>query len=280
MSVATIDSNLAFRWLGVQGIELRCAEQSLAIDPFFTRPPLRDMVLLRRVQPDLEQARRLLPACNFILVTHPHYDHLMDVPGLAQQTGATVFGSPNTGRILALSGVPAGQFQLANPGERLSLGPFEVEVLDSRHVTLPVVGPIFNGPVNPHLRPPLRLIDYRMDHPLGFAIRVQGVRILVCPGLARPTDVLFAGVDWKPAWYRRMLAECQPHLFVPLHWDNFFRPLDRPLSELARPTGSNLQRLRRLAAEASPSPQFLIPEIFQWVDLSNSARPVFRHAPP
>jgi L-ascorbate metabolism protein UlaG (beta-lactamase superfamily) len=262
-------SNLSFRWLGVQGIELRCGEQTLAIDPFFTRPRLRDLVLLRRVQPDLELAKSILPACNYILVTHSHYDHLMDVPGLAQRTGAAVFGSPNTGRILELCGAPSGQFRLASPGGRFNLGPFEVEALESRHVALPLVEPIFNGPVNPGLRPPLRLVDYRMDYPLGFAIRVEGVRILVCPGSPRPADVLFAGVDWKPAWYRRILAECQPRLFVPLHWDNFFRPLDlRPLRELARPTGSNLGRLKKLAAEAAPAPQFLIPEVLQWVDLT------------
>jgi L-ascorbate metabolism protein UlaG (beta-lactamase superfamily) len=264
-----VTSNLAFRWLGVQGIELRCGEQTLAIDPFFTRPRLMDLLLRRRVRPNLELAQRLLPACNYILVTHSHYDHLMDVPGLALQTGASVFGSPNTGRILEQCGMPSSQFHLASPGDRFNLGPFEVEALATRHVHLPLVEPIFNGPVALGLRPPLRLIDYRMDYSLGFAFRVEGLRILVCPGPARrPTDVLFAGVDWKPAWYRSMLAECQPHLFVPLHWDNFFRPLDQPLRELARPTGSNLNRLRRLAAEASPSPQFLIPTVLQWVDLT------------
>jgi L-ascorbate metabolism protein UlaG (beta-lactamase superfamily) len=263
-----VTSNLAFRWLGVQGIELRCGEQSLAIDPFFTRPPLSAMLLLQKVQPDRPLLARLLPACNFILVTHSHYDHLMDVPVLALQTGAAVFGSANTGRILALSGVPARQFQLMDPGQRLSLGPFEVEVLPSRHISLPV-GPILNGPVAPSLRPPLRLVDYRMDRPLGFYIQVQGVRILFCPGPARPADVLFAGVDWKPAFYRSLLAACRPRLFVPLHWDNFFRPLSQPLRELARPTGSSLKRRARLVGEDAPTPRFLIPEIFQWVDLSD-----------
>lgn len=266
-------SNLAFRWLGVQGIELRCGEQSLAIDPFFTRPPLSTLVLLQKVQPDRALLRRLLPACNFILVTHSHYDHLMDVPDLALQTGAAVYGSDNTGRILELSGVPGSQFQLAEPGQHLSLGPFAVEVLASQHISLPV-DPILNGPLDPGLHPVLRLVDYRMDRPLGFYIQVEGVRILICPGPARPADVLFVGVDWKPAFYRSLLAACQPRLFVPLHWDNFFYPLSQPLRELVRPTGASLKRLARLAAEADPAPQFLIPNIFQWVDLASYHAPL------
>jgi len=271
-------SRLSFRWLGVQGIELRCDGQTLAIDPFFTRPPLRDFVLLRGVQPDQALAERLLPACRFVLVTHAHYDHVMDVPGIALRTGATICGSPNTGRIMELYGVPGDQFQPLETGRCLSLGPFEVEAVAGRHVRLPLDG-LINGPLSTHLRPPLRLVDYRMDYPLGFFIRAAGVRILVCPAAGRPADVLLCGMDRTPEVYHRLLDESRPRLWVPLHWDNFFRALDlRPLRdpserrgalrELRRPTGPGLKGLARLAAASEAHPQFLIPRLFEWVDLS------------
>jgi hypothetical protein len=262
-----MEPTLSFRWLGVQGIELRCGEQSLAIDPFFTRPPLRAFLLLSHVTPDEEQARQMLPACNFILITHSHYDHVMDVPGLALHTRAKVFGSPNTGRILSIYGVPPDQYQVVKAGQRLSLGPFEVEVLAGLHVRLPV-DRLINGAVNPRLRPPLRLVDYRMDYPLGYSIEVQGVRILFCPGEPRPADILFTGVDWKPDFYYDLLADCKPALFVPLHWDDFFRPIAEPARELKRPVGVNLSRLGRLAVRADPALLFMIPKPLQWVDLS------------
>ena len=78
---------LSFRWLGVQGLELSCAGQTLAIDPFFTRPPLSSL-LLRRVQPNLALAARLLARCDYVLVSHPHYDHILDVPDLLKRSGA------------------------------------------------------------------------------------------------------------------------------------------------------------------------------------------------
>jgi L-ascorbate metabolism protein UlaG (beta-lactamase superfamily) len=259
--------NLSFRWLGVQGVELRCKEQTLVIDPFFTRPPLTAMLLLRPVQPDRELILRMVPACSYILVTHSHYDHLMDVPDLARHTGATVFGSANTGQILDLSGVPGSQFHQVQPGERLNLGPFEVEVFANHHVSLLAAGTIFNGPIRPGLRPPLRQVDYRMDRPFGFYIQAQGVRILVCPGPARPADVLLAGVDWKEGYYRSLLAATRPRLFVPLHWDNFFRSLEQPLRELVRPTGLSLKRLAGLMAEAAPTTKFRVPSIFERLNL-------------
>ena len=258
---------LSFRWLGVQGVKLRCGEQTLVIDPFFTRPPLRAMLLLKPVQPDRELILRKVPACSYILVTHSHYDHLMDVPDLARHTGATVFGSANTGQILDLSGVPGSQFQQVQPGERLSLGPFEVEVFANRHGSLLAAEAIFNGPIRSGLHPPLRQVDYRMDRPFGFFIQAQGVRILVCPGSARPADILLAGMGWKEGYYRNQLAAAQPRLFVPLHWDNFFRSLEQPLRELVRPTGLSLKRLAGLTAEAAPATKFLVPAIFERLNL-------------
>ncbi len=45
------------------------------------------------------------PRCDFVLVTHAHWDHLMDVPDVVLNTGATALGSANTCQLLALLGV-------------------------------------------------------------------------------------------------------------------------------------------------------------------------------
>jgi L-ascorbate metabolism protein UlaG (beta-lactamase superfamily) len=94
--------SLAFRWLGTAGIELRAADQVLALDPFFTRPSLRQM--LRPITPDPAVVASHLLRCNFVLVTHPHYDHLLDVPAVLEQTGAVLTAQPT----LASSCLPLG----------------------------------------------------------------------------------------------------------------------------------------------------------------------------
>ena len=261
---------LTFRWLGVQGIELRCAGKTLLIDPFFTRPCLGDMLSLRRVTPNRALSTRLAPACDAILVTHPHHDHILDVPDLALHSGAPVYGSANSGQILALSGVPAGQFHRIHPGDLLECGPFVVEVLAGRHIALPVDF-LLNGPLSPNLRPPFRLVDYRMDEVFGFFITAAGTRILFCPGEElQLADILFSSTVWEAERYRRLLAEVRPRLFVPLHWDNFFRPLDQPLVELPQPGRMSLKRLARLAAETAPGAQFMVPELFRRLVLTLS----------
>ena len=80
------------RWLGVAGIELRATEQVLVIDPFVTRPPFRRM-WFGRIRSDSALAAASVPQGDFVLVTHAHWDHVMDVPAIIKQTGATAYGS-------------------------------------------------------------------------------------------------------------------------------------------------------------------------------------------
>jgi L-ascorbate metabolism protein UlaG (beta-lactamase superfamily) len=257
---------LSFRWLGVQGLELHCDGQVLAIDPFFTRPPARNF--FSRVYPDLRLAERLLPRCDYILVTHTHYDHVLDVPALAQQSGAAVYGPANAGRLLELSGVPGRQYQQVQASEHLSLGPFEVDVFPGQHVRFPGDGFLF-GAIKKGLRVPLRPVDYPLDQVFGYFIQAQGLRTLFCPGPSMPADILFAGVAYGPDYYRRLLAQAAPRLFIPLHWDNFLLPLDRPPRELAWPGRMSLKRLERLVEAVSPHTKFIPPERLEIIEIAD-----------
>ena len=74
--------SLTFRWLGTAGIELTAADQVLALDPFFTRPSVRQM--FRPIIPDPALVASHLPRCNYVLV-NPFVKELtvMDAHNLA-----------------------------------------------------------------------------------------------------------------------------------------------------------------------------------------------------
>jgi hypothetical protein len=252
--------SLTFRWLGVAGVELIADGQVLALDPFFTRPTLKE--LLHPLNPHPALAVERLPECQHVLVTHSHYDHLLDVPDVLRHTGAIAYGSPNTCQLLSLLGIPASQLHERHVGESLSLGAFEVQVIAGRHSWIPL-GAWFNAPLRPGLQPPLRALDYRMDVCLGYLITVLGTRLLVCAAEPRPADVVFAVAQEPRQYYRRLLAGAQPRTFVAIHWDNFTRPLNLPLRRLRRPGRLTLEQLTGLAHHILPGMNVIIPEIFR-----------------
>jgi hypothetical protein len=217
------------RWLGASGLEFRVCDKVLLVDPFFSRLPLH-YLLFGRAEADDKLVRRYVPRCDYVFVTHSHYDHVMDVPTVALETGAIVYGSHNVCKILALHGVGQEQFAAIGAGDCLDVGPFRVEVLPARHLPLPGFG---IGPLRDGLRVPLRLRDYRLDEVFSFQIQLYDLRMLVWRSMdatgAQRADILFVQPRGPKALFDELFARTQAQVVVPIEWDNYFRSLSRPL---------------------------------------------------
>jgi L-ascorbate metabolism protein UlaG (beta-lactamase superfamily) len=253
------------RWLGAAGLELRVADEILLIDPYVTRVPFRRL-WRGRVQPDQALIAQTLPQARYVLVTHAHFDHLMDVPEVLRITGATAYGSPNTCALLGVCGAPQGQIRRIALGDRLTLGDYSVRALPAEHMPAPGFGP---GPLRPALAPPLRARDYAMDGTCCYWVSVGGWNVLADPGgLAQPdapVDILCVGPHREPAYYAGLAARLRPRVVIPIHWDDLFRPLSQPLRPYRRPPGwpgmpfqrLDLDRFRRAVEQAAPGVRVL-----------------------
>jgi L-ascorbate metabolism protein UlaG (beta-lactamase superfamily) len=266
------------RWLGVAGIELRVNKQILLIDPFVTRPPFIRM-WFGRIRSDFALAAATITHGDFVLVTHAHWDHMMDVPAIIEQTRATAYGSTNTCWLLKILEVPEEHLHEIKVGDQLTLGLFQVAILQAEHGL--VLGRAFaTGSLAPNLHPPLRMRDYRMDTCFSFLIEVDGLRFLDWSSeqvhLAPLADVLFVKPLQKPAYYEALLGVVQPRVVIPIHWDDFMRPLSRPLRPMLKSPRLAFQPLARVDLTAfsqliiriAPKTQVFLPEIFHLYELS------------
>jgi len=123
-----VEPTLHFRWLGNAGFVWTAGGHTLAHDPFLTRPPLHK-VFWGRVEPDRRLLARHLAACDDVLITCARWDHLMDVPAVAERTGARCYGPARACELLRTLGVPGEQIHEIQAGDRLELGPFCVRAL-------------------------------------------------------------------------------------------------------------------------------------------------------
>jgi L-ascorbate metabolism protein UlaG (beta-lactamase superfamily) len=266
---------IEIRWLGTAGIELRQDDQVLVVDPYLTRFPVW-RTWVGRVRPNRELVSEKIRRCDHVLVTHAHWDHIMDVPDIVRNTGAAAFGSTNSCRLLAACGVPLEKIQEIAAGDELVLDGFRIEVLPSKHMKVPSFGP---RPLAADLNLPLKARDYCMDSQFSFRITVGGWRLLTSPGVrpedAVPADVLFVIPKHDREFYASLLERVQPKVVIPYHWDDFFRSVNKPLRPFWQPPRWAWPPLRRMdpagfrrdIEQIAPGTSVLEPQVFRFYDL-------------
>ena len=255
-----MDNRINFRWLGALGIELKVDNKILLIDPFLSRPPFH-RIFFGRVKPDQTLLSTYIQKADYILISHPHWDHIMDVPEIVRNTKASVYGSKNSCAILEISGVPGDSIHLINPLDTIALRPFLITVHEVQHTQIPF-SKVFTGSLAPGLKFPLRLQDYKMDICYSFQIQAGGINIQVGIEPHLPTDVLLISIHEEYSVYS-LVKSIQPNLVIPVHWDNFMRSIDKPLTELHKPGGVNLKTFSRIVKTISPRTNILIPQLFE-----------------
>jgi L-ascorbate metabolism protein UlaG (beta-lactamase superfamily) len=233
-------------WLGTAGFAIECGGHVVLIDPYVTRAPLAS--LLVRVTPDAAAVVRLVPRADAIVVSHTHFDHALDVPEIAKQTGARVFGSRSSAALCRASGVPEDRIEVVErepssaPVER-AIGPFMLRFVPSAHSRFLLGRVPSPGDIADCDDVPVRASGYKCGAVFGVEIRVAG-RTIYHMGSAELVDanvpatnvdlLLLCVAGWTAS---RDLPERVAHRLAPgavllSHWDNFLRPIDKPARPL------------------------------------------------
>lgn len=228
---------LSLTWLGTAGFRLAYEGTVVWIDPYVTRLPLRDFVLRRAVPADDVEVAKWIDTADAVLVGHTHFDHAMDVPAIARRTGAHVYGSTSLRNLMGAHGL-AGQATVVQPHRDYHVGPFRFHFVPSVHSKLQLGLRIpFAGEITCEHVDELTPQAYRCGQVWGIHIEVAGMRFyhqgsadfLESELRDKHVDVFLCGISGRrftPSYVRRIVTALSPHMIVPTHYDDFFRPLD------------------------------------------------------
>jgi L-ascorbate metabolism protein UlaG (beta-lactamase superfamily) len=238
-----LPAGLEVEWLGVSGYRLTYAGQTLFVDPYLSRVPLRSLLLRRPARPDPAALERFLSAPGEtvgVLVGHTHFDHAVDAPAIARHCGCRAYGSRSLLNLMALHGLAERAVEV-EPYRTYELGPFEVSFTPSAHSKLLLgLAVPYDGELSCEQLDALSPAAYRCGQVWGISIAVAGVRFyhqgsanLIDDAVReRGVDFFLAGVagrGFTADYWQRILSRLQPRAIVPTHYDNFFRPLGQPL---------------------------------------------------
>jgi L-ascorbate metabolism protein UlaG (beta-lactamase superfamily) len=219
---------------------------------------------------------------DYILVTHSHVDHIMDVPYIAHKTGATVVGHHSSINIVRATGISEDQLITVRGGEDYEFGTFSVKVVPSIHSPL-FQKHYFDDRIIPSaIKPPFTLNDLTVEGgSVAYLIRIGGHEILVFGSMnyvereiqgLRP-DVALVGANPSRLEIhdyagRLMRALGYPHVVLPTHWDNERLPYDAP-QDAAK---AAVRRFSEDVRAVSPTTRVIIPEYFKSITLDAPRR--------
>ena len=265
-----------FRWLGTSGWRIDIGSKTLLVDPYLSRfktglfePPFNPNTALA-VNPTRIADHPGTP--QTILVTHTHWDHFNDVPHIAGESGARVFGTLTAYQLGVAYGLPTSQLAPVKGGEVLDFGDYTVEVVASVHSRNPSYSMAFPGVrVTPPPRPST-IADLPEGDTLAYQVNVRGGPSVFFMGASDfvernlaglSPDVAMIAVPATDVTYRyvpRLLAALDwPATVVPVHWDNFEVELRNPPTV----TGKDKDRLDLFVAavrDIAPRTRVLVPE--------------------
>lgn len=226
---------LSIRWLGTAAFEVRTARAALLIDPHYSRHNLLQL-LAGPIRPDMARVRKHLKPAQAVFVGHAHHDHLIDAPAAAGLLQAPFYGSQDAAHVARMEGLPESQIHTLRGGEKITVGDMTVEAVPSRHSHI-VTNVLVNGSIAPWSRLPMRFWDYKHGQVFTYAIHWRG-RTVYHFGSAEIVEEAFRGrradvalvclSGWKdnPTVFGRIDALLAPSVVVPMHHDDFFRPLE------------------------------------------------------
>jgi L-ascorbate metabolism protein UlaG (beta-lactamase superfamily) len=288
------------RWLGVAGFTLSSGETTLAHDPYLSRPGLA-RTLFRRYVPDESVLRRFvgpasaapeLAQASLYLVGHSHFDHLGDVPWLAERSGGRVLGSATTAAIARAYGLPEERALVGSPGAVVEEGAFEVRVFASGHAKVlfgrvPLEGEVVEPP-----EAPIHAFSFKLGDARGYLVteRASGLRIVLLSSANRelralealgatvaPVDLLLPATLGRDADYARDLVRTlRPRLVVPHHFEDLFASIDDPAAAAPQDEADLSafeQELRAAAAAEGVTLEVRRPQLFQSLTLSRGDAP-------
>lgn len=247
--VPQAEGDVAVTFLGVASLLLDDGETAILTDGFFSRPPLRTAAFGRlspdRARIDAALSRAGIDRLAAVLPVHTHYDHALDSAVVADRTGAVLVGGESAAQVGRGHGLADDRIRVATPGEPMTYGGFTITLVESRHCPPDRTPGVITEPVVP----PARMSAYKcgeawsilVRHTSGRTALLQGSAGYVAGSLAgHRADVAYLGVgqlgvqseDYLRTYWAETVETVGAGRVVLTHWDDFFRPLDRPLRAL------------------------------------------------
>jgi len=275
--------------LGAAGWEITDGQRVILLDPYLSRLRYRGrfgnmdtpevpgdtrhaFAMGEDLASDTAAVDARITRADFILISHSHFNHSIDMPHIARKTGAAVIGTESTANLARAGGVPEAQILTVRGGEDYELGGWSVKVIPSLHSALSGKH-YYDGRVVPRDFAGARRLDNDIEGgTLAYLLRLAGYRILWFGSMnyierevqgLRPDVAMIAAARQRLEIHdytgRLMRALDRPRLVLATHWDEQSLPYGVSQDQRLREAEVFVKEVKAV----SPRTRVVVPRHFQ-----------------
>ncbi|EFG77611.1 hypothetical protein HMPREF0591_2499 [Mycobacterium parascrofulaceum ATCC BAA-614] len=242
--------SLSVLWMGVATLLIDDGSSALLTDGYFSRPSLA-RVAAGKVAPSPARvdgclARAKVSRLEAVVPVHTHVDHALDSALVADRTGARLVGGESAANVGRGYGLPEDRLVVAAGGEPIALGAYDLTLIESHHCP----PDRFPGTIDAPLTPPVKASAYRCGEAWSALVhhRASGRRLLIQGSAGfvegalagRRADAVYLSVgqlglrprSYLVDYWTETVRAVGARRVILIHWDDFFRPLSKPLRAL------------------------------------------------
>lgn len=169
----------------------------------------------------------------------------MDAPYIAAKTGAVIYGSSSALNVARGGDIPEEKLVQFEAGCTYEVGSYRITVIPSIHSKPTILNNDLGQTIDEPLHQPSKLRNYKEGGSYDFYMEAEGKKIMIRPSFnyiegqmdGYQADVLFLGVaglqkanpETEQRFFEETAGKLGPKLIIPVHWDNFFSPLNKPV---------------------------------------------------
>lgn len=242
-SRAQENNSVSITWLGTAGVLVSDDVTGILIDPYVSRFGFFKIVMGLHLQPNKAlvkswTARLGKSHVGAVAVSHSHFDHCLDAPYFAMETGAFLVGSESTLNVGRGVSLAEDRLKAVKPNQTITLGAFTLTFIESIHGPA-VLGRVpYPGTIDKPLVPPRSAKDYKLgqtyailiSHPLGKILHHGSAGLIHGMYDGIKADVVLLGIVGRGdtgTYLTNIPVKLGAGLVIPIHFDNFFVPLEK-----------------------------------------------------
>ena len=174
----------------------------------------------------------------------------MDAPYVARKCGAMIYGSSSAKNVALGGGIPEEKTVVFQDGSEYSIGEYKIRIIKLLHSKPTILNNDLGVPIEKPLVQPVSPRDYKEGGSYDFFVEHEDQKILIRPSFnyiegqldGIQADVLFLGVaglakadeDTERTFFAETVEKTKARLVIPVHWDNFFASLEKPVEGMPR----------------------------------------------